>query len=278
MELLWAMRRLVVHGRPAERQVPTVSCSRLLDLNTSFSVINPKPSGRCRALLVGINYVGQEGLQMSVGHKDVAETRRYLLSQGYSADDVKVLVDDGRHEVPDKKAIEAGMSWLVHGAKPGDSLFFLYSGHGCTYIGDDETDSAEDADEALCPLDFRSAGMIFDDEIYRLLVGPLPEGVHLTCIIDCCQSGTVLHLPYAYSTCEGLLASSKAPRVSPSMEPNRHYDPGKMLHVIRQHPAMCAAAVFWAEELAVMNPSHQMSLLGGAMMRVAQSGHSWAHA
>merc|ERR1711963_166289 len=112
------------------------------------------------------------------------------------------------------------MSWLVEGARSGDSLFFLYSGHGCTYTGhEDPEHPADEADEALCPVDFRSAGMIFDDEIYRLLVGPLREGVQLICVIDCCQSGTVLHLPYVFSAGSEHLSPSKAADASPVMEP-----------------------------------------------------------
>mmetsp|Transcript_40101 Transcript_40101/g.93120 ORF Transcript_40101/g.93120 Transcript_40101/m.93120 type:complete len:501 (-) Transcript_40101:74-1576(-) len=279
MELLWAMRRMAVNGRPGDnRQVPTLSCTQLMDLNQTFGLTHPQPSGRLRALLVGINYVGQEGLQIAVGHKDVAEMRRYLLDHGFPEAEVRVLADDGSHEHPNRTAIEAAMSWLVQDASPGDSLFFLYSGHGCSYTGSSEGGDLEAGfDEALCPADFRSAGMIFDDEIYRLLIGPLRERVRLTCVVDCCQSGTVLHLPYVISANDGVLTESRSlAEDALVMTPNKDYDPGKMLQVIQHHPAMCAAASHWAEELATLNPRHHRRQLGGVLMRLAQTGQTWA--
>lgn len=54
--------------------------------------------------------------------------------------------------------------------------------------------------ETLCPLDFRYAGEIIDDELNRILVNPLPQGVKLHAIIDACHSGSVMDLPFT-ATC-----------------------------------------------------------------------------
>ena len=58
-------------------------------------------------------------------------------------------------------------------------------------------DEADGRDETLCPLDFLSAGQMRADQILRELVAPLAEGVQLTCLMDCCHSGTILDLPYS---------------------------------------------------------------------------------
>ncbi|PHT45392.1 Metacaspase-1 [Capsicum baccatum] len=89
------------------------------------------------------------------------------------------------------------MHWLMEGVQSGDSLVFLYSGHGLqqrnyTY---NETDHH---DENLCLLDFKTQGMIVDDELNATLVGHLPRGANLHAIIKACHSGTILDLPYFF--------------------------------------------------------------------------------
>ena len=67
------------------------------------------------------------------------------------------------------------MKWLVSGAQPNDSLFFLYSGHG-SKKRDKDGDEVDGYDETICPLDYKSAGHIDDDEMNRILVQQLPKG------------------------------------------------------------------------------------------------------
>lgn len=286
VELLWAMRRLGGTGSRKERQVPVLSSSRCMDMNTSFSVRHSNPSGRFRALLIGIDYTGQEGLEMSSGNSDVKKMRRYLLKEGYQHEHMRILTDSDEHEAPTRDAIEEGIRWLVKGSGPGDSLFLHYSGHGSTFIDEPAPDdrfagAVSGSDEALCPVDFRTAGMIFDDEVFRHLIGPLKEGVLLTCVIDCCQSGTILHLPYAFKAQCERLDGTEGPIDTPTeqsaaMTPNADYDPGKMLQVIQSHPAMCAAAVFWAQELAALDPERHEQHLGAVLSQVSNSARAWA--
>jgi len=59
--------------------------------------------------------------------------------------------------------------------------------------------SADDGfDETLIPLDFKRTGQIRDDDLFKILVVPMKAGVTLTCLFDCCHSGTVLDLPYNF--------------------------------------------------------------------------------
>jgi metacaspase-1 len=53
-------------------------------------------------------------------------------------------------------------------------------------------------DETLVPVDYASAGQIRDDDLFQVLVGAMPSGVVVTCVMDCCHSGTVLDLPYQF--------------------------------------------------------------------------------
>lgn len=97
--------------------------------------------------------------------------------------------------IPTKRNIRSAMQWLVEDCRPGDSLVFHYSGHG-SQEEDIDGDEIDGYDETICPLDYKTNGMIIDDEINYTIVRPLPRGVKLHAIIDACHSGTVLDLPY----------------------------------------------------------------------------------
>jgi hypothetical protein len=51
----------------------------------------------------------------------------------------------------------------------------------------------------LIPLDYKKNGQITDDTLYELLVGGFKKGVYVTCLIDCCHSGSVLDLPHVFT-------------------------------------------------------------------------------
>jgi hypothetical protein len=72
-----------------------------------------------------------------------------------------------------------------------------YSGHGA-YVKDENGDEEDGYDETLVPVDYYKKGQITDDDVFKKLVSKMPEGATLTCLMDCCHSGTVLDLPYQY--------------------------------------------------------------------------------
>lgn len=43
--------------------------------------------------------------------------------------------------------------------------------------------AADGYDESLVPLDYASAGQIRDDDLFKELVGPMKEGVTMTCLM-----------------------------------------------------------------------------------------------
>jgi len=77
-------------------------------------------------------------------------------------------------------------------------LILHYSGHGGS-IKDTDGDEEDGMDETLCPVDYKDAGMIVDDEVHAVLVRGLKKGVRLTAIMDCCHSESMLDLPYIYN-------------------------------------------------------------------------------
>ena len=160
----------------------------------------PRLTGRRKALLVGINYRGTRA-ELRGCHNDVASLFD-LLTQKYGWDRtcVHALVDDGRRGFagePTRANIVNGLRWLSQDARPGDVLFFAFSGHGAQQP--DPNGFEEDGmNETILPVDFQTAGMITDDEIGSILVRVLPDGVRLTALMDSCHSGTGLDLPYSW--------------------------------------------------------------------------------
>ncbi|CAL5867437.1 uncharacterized protein PFLUO_LOCUS1656 [Penicillium psychrofluorescens] len=158
-------------------------------------------TGKRKALLIGINYFGQKG-QLRGCINDVKNMSAYLNQNfGYAREDMVILTDDQQNPMsqPTKANILRAMHWLVKEARPNDSLFFHYSGHG-GQTPDLDGDEDDGYDEVIYPVDFRVAGHIVDDEMHRIMVKSLQPGVRLTAIFDSCHSGSALDLPYIYST------------------------------------------------------------------------------
>ncbi|KGO41353.1 Peptidase C14, caspase catalytic [Penicillium expansum] len=133
---------------------------------------------------------------------DVKNMSTYLNQNfGYAREDMVLLTDDQQNPMsqPTKANILRAMHWLIKDARPNDSLFFHYSGHG-GQTPDLDGDEEDGYDEVIYPVDFRVAGHIVDDEMHRIMVQTLQPGVRLTAIFDSCHSGSALDLPYVYST------------------------------------------------------------------------------
>ena len=162
-------------------------------------------TGKRKALLIGINYFGQRG-QLRGCINDVKNMSSYLNQNfGYAREDMVILTDDQQNPMsqPTKANLLRAMHWLVKDARPNDSLFFHYSGHG-GQTPDLDGDEDDGYDEVIYPVDFRTQGHIVDDEMHRIMVKSLAPGVRLTAIFDSCHSGSALDLPYLYST-QGVL-------------------------------------------------------------------------
>ena len=118
---------------------------------------------------------------------DVFNMAEYIKDcHGFTDDDIVYLLDDGEHTEPTAANILEAFKTVASEAQPGDACFIHYSGHGCS-IRDDDGDEEDGKDEALCPVDYPEAGVLRDDDVFEMLIAPMPRGVTLTCIMDCCQ-------------------------------------------------------------------------------------------
>ena len=137
-------------------------------------------AGRRRAVCIGIDDYLTSPLSGCVN--DANLWRDTLIALGYDTR----LITNG--EATRRGMLEA-LGELVGSSRPGDSLVFQYAGHGTQVVdvsGDEEHDGL---DEALVPADYQDGEFLIDDDIGEVLDN-LPDGVSLTCFMDCCNSGS----------------------------------------------------------------------------------------
>ena len=143
-------------------QIPQLTSSRPLELQkTPFDL---SCQGTQRALLIAINYYGQEG-QLSGCHNDIHCVKHYLKTvQGFQERNIVTLMDDGYHRKPSKQEIIRAMQLLVQDSMPGDVVYVHYSGHGGLMPPEANDFKAKNKgyDETIYPLDHAYAGQIRD--------------------------------------------------------------------------------------------------------------------
>ncbi|TDL22998.1 hypothetical protein BD410DRAFT_185542 [Rickenella mellea] len=169
--------------------------------------LTDKRPGRRRALLIGIEYGHDPRIALDGPHDDVDELKR-LLQDVYRWNEncFVVLKDDGTNEErqPTRDIIRKEIANLIDDVEAGDTLFVYFAGHG-TQVEDLDGDEEDGKDEAIVTCD---GYKILDDELFEILVKPLPIGCRLIALFDCCNSGTQLDLPIVLSAefCQSALA------------------------------------------------------------------------
>lgn len=134
------------------------------------------------ALCVGINDYPGTGQDLRGCVNDAGDWGRLLTSEGYA---VQTLLD----AQATKAAILAGLRSLVAQARFADRIVFTYSGHG-SWVPDRDGDEEDRRDEVLVAHDFRTGGLITDDELNEVFA-ERRFGVRVLVVSDSCNSGTL---------------------------------------------------------------------------------------
>ncbi|WP_426145500.1 caspase family protein [Polaromonas sp. DSR2-3-2] len=138
-------------------------------------------SGRRVALCVGIDAYPALEHQLAGCVNDARNWGKTLATLGF---ETRLLVNlDANRATLDRE-----LNRLVDECRAGDVIVFQYAGHG-TQVPDLNGDEDDAIDEALCPVDFASGALYIDDDIAGLFAR-IPDGVNMTCFMDCCHSGT----------------------------------------------------------------------------------------
>ena len=145
-----------------------------------------------KALLCGINYIGQQYELRGCINDALAISQLLRGHYDYAEDNITLLTD--KNIPPTRDNIIGHLAKLLtSGAK---EMFFYYSGHG-TNVTDYSNDEIDHKDECLVPVDYLNKGLITDDQV-RALLRSLKPDQKLWIVIDACNSGTISDLQYRY--------------------------------------------------------------------------------
>jgi hypothetical protein len=166
-----------------------------------------------KALLIGINYFGQDG-ELHGCQNDINNMEQYLRRCGYTEFTIMKDDRDGNTSTsaPTRDNILAAMKKFIGSAVAGMSLYIHYSGHG-SQLWDQGGEEADCEDECICPVDYSGGksdnGFIRDDDLNDVLVKSLPTGVKLRVCFDSCHSGSALDLPFRWVSNTRMVAENK---------------------------------------------------------------------
>mmetsp|Transcript_18335 Transcript_18335/g.42252 ORF Transcript_18335/g.42252 Transcript_18335/m.42252 type:complete len:665 (-) Transcript_18335:160-2154(-) len=203
-ELLRKMKEEINHIEYA--QVPTLGSTRKFDLNTPFSLVPEsfdKKTGQKRSLLIGCNYNDTEGAELKASYDDICSVKDYVVNvHGFPETEemMTVLLDDNEHKPPTFMNIVEAFKSISEQSQPGDVVFIQFSGHGGRILDSPINNNVESYDEILAPSDYSVSGVIRDTLIFKTLLAPMRYGVTVTILIDSCDTGMMLDLPYVWST------------------------------------------------------------------------------
>jgi hypothetical protein len=153
------------------------------------------------ALLVGINYKNTS--KELYGCINDTKNIQNILQTKYGFKNFVFLTDDTSNK-PTKQNIIYALTKLLVNSISGDSLFFLYSGHG-TCTTDLNNDEVDGQDELIVPINATNIkSCILDDELNQIIKNNLKPGVKLFALFDSCFSGTILDLKYNFDNLDNI--------------------------------------------------------------------------
>jgi hypothetical protein len=161
------------------------------EFNNGLEQLKQKYKINKKALLIGCNYRGTDN-ELIGCINDVSNIQK-MLKTSYGFTNPCVITDDTA-KLPTRENILNAFKSLLMAGQSGDTLFFLFSGHGGNTI-DKNSEELDGLDEVIYPLDLN---YIVDDELKALIQTHLKKDVTLFALFDSCHSGTMMDLKYQH--------------------------------------------------------------------------------
>jgi hypothetical protein len=152
-----------------------------------------------RALVVGVDFYADKGLNPTDGAVDDAKAMQKLLIEqfGFPPSSIRMLLNE---QATARNISASFQSWLINETRPGDRVFFFYAGHGFQ-APDDNGDEKDRMDEVITPYDvtiLTSGSQItlpdentfIRDDKFNDFIAEL-SGRRSVFIFDSCNSGTI---------------------------------------------------------------------------------------
>jgi len=150
-----------------------------------------------KALLIGINYLSDPSARLNGCINDINNISEVLIdAYGYALADITKLRDDmpSPSQKPTRVNILNQLRAIIANSANCSELWIHYSGHG-SQIRDTNGDESDGLDEVIVPVDFRTSGMISDDELFAIIQNTKCKTM---LVFDSCHSGTICDLQWQF--------------------------------------------------------------------------------
>jgi hypothetical protein len=164
----------------------------IIPRNRIFTNINHSKKG----LIIGINYISNNTKNDDLNGcvNDLVKLKAFLKQRCFfSKGQIKTL----ENKEANKENIINEINNLVEYSNkhPQSELWFSYSGHGTSKHSFFEKDNKS---EVICPCDYYKNGIIDDLWLQTNFIKKLNPKTKLFVLMDCCNSGSNMNLPYCY--------------------------------------------------------------------------------
>lgn len=163
------------------------------------------------AVLVGINYLNDPSVRLYGCINDIDNMANVLIKNfGYDPANILKLRDDQSNTalLPTRSNIVLALKNLIAQSATCSEIWFHYSGHGAQTC-DLDRDEYDGLDEVIVPLDFKTAGLVTDDEIFNMVK---LSKCKTMLIFDSCHSGSVCDLQWGFEYKNGNYIKTQASR------------------------------------------------------------------
>ena len=156
--------------------------------------------GLVKALFVGVEYNAIPSLALTGCQNDIQVSKQKIQELYPDCLNIRVISDAAELK-PTRKNILESIAWLVEDIKPGQHVFFHYSGHGGQLI--DKSGAVKSVFEnCIYPCKGKKLQIILDDEIRKGLVEKIPMGSKCFIVMDSYSGNASIALEHSWQTAE----------------------------------------------------------------------------